>query len=82
MADSGYDMRQKLLFLQTELLKDADKPEHPTKVVPQAQPQRNTHETHDEPNIKDIDSVTLLKAILSTQQKIYGLLVEMNNKLK
>jgi len=79
MSDN-YDMRKKLLELQTELLKNAN-----NKQDDQAgsQSKESAHSTAALQNQVELNNVLpLLKEIYTGQQKILNMLVEINNKIK
>ena len=74
---NSYDIRQKLLEMQNQLLKNAS---HDPSIIPGSTipPSQQVKENENENN----DAIAILKEMLKTQQKMVILLSEINNRLK
>ncbi len=80
MADNNpYDMKQKLLELQSELLKNASDKQYSAQVNP-VQQQSSAAAAKSAP-VTD-DAVALLKELCSNQRAIIHLLEEINRKIR
>lgn len=79
--NSVYEMRKKLLDLQSELLKNAANESGSTsRNVPEPSYTVNIRKEAESAN--QYDNASLLKELVSTQKKILDILVEINGKLK
>lgn len=81
MSHSAYDMRQKLLELQNELLKDVEDKRYTAKTPAAAQAQPVIAQKAAEAQEPE-DVMSMLKEIRSSQHKMMNLLVEILNRLK
>lgn len=81
MADSNaYDIRQKLLEMQNQLLKDAGQNSN---IIPGSHKSPDPKEAEFRENTStENDVVSLLKDISLTQHKMLALLSEINSKIK